>query len=62
MVLKFRFLYRNIIPNKSTYRVVGDVDPYRFVLIVYLITVILFVLTVSFRAIVELKSHRQIKI
>ena len=35
--------------NKSTYRVVEDVDPYRFVLIVYLITVILFFLSVRFR-------------
>ena len=35
--------------NKSMYRVVEDVDPYRFVLIVYLITVILFFLSVRFQ-------------
>ena len=46
--------------NKSTYRVVGDVDPYRFVLIVYLIAVILFVLTVRFRAIADRPYAQQI--
>ena len=39
--------------NKSTYRVALDVDPYRFVLIVYLITVILFVLNARIRAIAD---------